>query len=61
LPKLFDRLYRVDESRSRKNGGSGIGLSICKHIIEIHGGSIMASESDAGGVKIQICLPLMNT
>lgn len=60
MPKLFDRLYRVDESRSRKNGGSGIGLSICKHIIEAHDGTIMAAESEAGGVKMQICLPLMN-
>lgn len=59
LPRLFDRLFRVDESRSRKNGGSGIGLSICKHIIEIHGGTIKASDSSQGGLKIEIRLPLM--
>lgn len=60
LPRLFDRLYRVDESRSRKNGGSGIGLSICRHIIEVHEGAITASESSAGGVRIEIRLPVMN-
>lgn len=57
MPRLFDRLYRVDESRSRKNGGSGIGLSICKKIIEIHGGTISASDSSIGGLKIEIRLP----
>lgn len=59
LPKLFDRLYRVDESRSRKNGGSGIGLSICRHMMEAHGGSITASQSSAGGLRIELCLPLI--
>jgi two-component system, OmpR family, phosphate regulon sensor histidine kinase PhoR len=44
LKHLFDRFYRVDKSRSREQGGSGLGLSIVKHIIEAHGHSISASS-----------------
>lgn len=57
LPFLFDRLYRVDSSRSRSTGGSGLGLSICRFIIENHGGEIYAEKSDKGGLRIVIKLP----
>ena len=59
LPRLFDRLYRVDPSRSREHGGSGLGLSICKTIIEAHGGTIKARHAAAGGLQIEITLPLL--
>ena len=58
LGRLFDRLFRVDPSRSRKTGGSGIGLAICKNIVQRHGGSILALKSDHGGLRIDIRLPL---
>jgi len=56
--RLFDRLYRADKSRSRANGGSGLGLAICKSIVAAHGGEIMASEAETGGLKITLHLPL---
>lgn len=48
---LFQRFYRVDKSRARNTGGSGLGLSICKHIIENHGHSIaVSSEENSGSI-----------
>ena len=58
LGRLFDRLFRVDASRNRNSGGSGLGLSICKAIVDAHGGTIQAMGSDAGGLLIRIHLPL---
>ncbi|KXO14304.1 Sensory histidine kinase BaeS [Moritella sp. JT01] len=58
LPKLFERLYRVDKSRSRANGGSGLGLSICENIVKRHNGHISAQHSELGGLKIAISLPI---
>ncbi|ABM02827.1 sensor histidine kinase with ATPase domain [Psychromonas ingrahamii 37] len=57
LPKLFERLFRVDKSRSRANGGSGLGLSICQNIVKAQGGEIGADHSPLGGLKIKITLP----
>ena len=57
LERLFDRFYRVEGSRSRATGGSGLGLSICKNIAEAHGGSIEASHGPGGGLRIEISLP----
>ncbi|OPY65214.1 MAG: Signal transduction histidine-protein kinase BaeS [Syntrophorhabdus sp. PtaU1.Bin050] len=57
LECLFDRLYRVDLSRTRGKGGSGLGLAICKAIVEAHGGTIDASNGPSGGLRIHIVLP----
>ena len=58
LPRLFDRLFRGETSRSREHGGSGLGLSICRATIEAHGGTIEASASPLGGLRVTITLPL---
>ena len=57
LPKVFDRFFRVEASRSRELGGSGLGLAICKTILEAHSGTISASKSDLGGIRIEVVLP----
>lgn len=58
LEKLFDRLYREEKSRNREQGGSGLGLSICRAIVEAHRGEISAHQSPLGGVMIRIELPV---
>ena len=57
LPRLFNRLYRVDQSRSRSLGGSGLGLAISQQIVLAHNGSITAKHSSHGGLWIEIILP----
>lgn len=59
LPRLFDRLFRAEPSRSRAHGGSGLGLSICKQLVEAHGGTLRASASPLGGLRMEIKLPLL--
>lgn len=57
LPLIFERFYRTDKSRNLNIGGSGIGLSICKEIIEAHGGRISATSNDTAGLTLSIRLP----
>jgi len=57
IDRLFERLYRVEDSRNRASGGAGLGLAICRNIVEAHGGSIAAEASPLGGVLIRITLP----
>ena len=58
LAHLFDRLYRVDRSRTRTHGGSGLGLSICKSIVNALGGEIRATNGNSGGLRIDVEFPL---
>jgi len=57
LGRLFDRLYRVESSRNRSTGGAGLGLTICRNVVEAHGGSMSAQTSPLGGVWLRVELP----
>ena len=60
LGHVFDRFYRVDKSRSRKGGGSGIGLAISKRLVEAHGGRIWAASEGLGkGAVFSFTLPIV--
>ncbi len=56
-PRLFERLYRVDASRSRHTGGAGLGLAIAKNVVEAHGGTITADAAPSGGLWVRVTLP----
>ncbi len=56
LPKIFERFYRTDASRNSAQGGSGIGLSIVKRIIEDHGGYIWATSKEGEGTSMHFVL-----
>lgn len=58
LPRLLDRFYRVESSRSRHHGGAGLGLAICSNIVQAHNGTIKAQASPLGGLTIHIELPI---
>ena len=57
LERIFDRFYRADQSRARSSGGTGVGLSIAKAIIEAHGGRIDASYTDEERICFAVSLP----
>ena len=56
-PRLFERFWRGDQSRSRASGGAGLGLPICQAIVLAHGGRIAAHASALGGLCVQVDLP----
>jgi signal transduction histidine kinase len=58
LPNIFERFFRGEKSRSRKNGGAGLGLSIVKGIVEAHGGWIRVENLEAGGANFTFTLPV---
>ena len=58
LDKIFDKFYRVENSRSLKTGGTGLGLAIAKNIVNLHEGEIWAT-SDESGTRFQIELPVV--
>jgi histidine kinase len=59
LPLIFERFYRVDKARTRARGGNGIGLTISKHLVEAHGGTIQASSAGLGqGSAFTVRMPI---
>lgn len=57
LPRIFERLYRVDSGRGRRSGGSGLGLAIVKHMAEAHGGRVDAKSEPGLGTTIKALFP----
>ena len=57
LPHIFDRFYIVDESRSRRDGSTGLGLAICKAIVDAHSGSIEVESSPGTASTFTVKLP----
>ena len=56
MPRLFERFYRVDKSGNRKKGGSGLGLSIVKHIIEAHQEKVYVESTKGVGSEFSFTL-----
>lgn len=57
LPRVFERLYRGDKSRSRKTEGTGLGLAIVKHLVHAHGGEVLVTSELGTGSRFVFCLP----
>lgn len=55
--KVFERFYRVDNSRNAETGGSGLGLAIVQTIVKSHGGEIVALETKGGGATFRVAIP----
>ncbi len=58
LGRVFDRFFRADPSRSRATGGAGLGLTIAKQLVEVHGGSIRVENVVPSGARFVFELPI---
>jgi signal transduction histidine kinase len=54
LERVFEPFYRVDRSRSRETGGYGLGLHLCRRIVEAHGGRIVVRNRAGGGAEVEV-------
>ena len=60
LPHIWERMYRIEKSRSRERGGTGLGLAIVKQIVEAHGGTVDAQSEENRGTTITVRIPISN-
>jgi two-component system heavy metal sensor histidine kinase CusS len=58
LPRVFDRFFRVDSSRSQASGGTGLGLAIVQSIVELHGGNAEITSKPGQGTRVTLHVPL---
>ncbi len=58
---LFKKFYQIDTSATRKHSGTGLGLVICKGIVEAHGGKIWVDKNHKNGFSIKFTLPIYNS
>lgn len=59
VTKIFDTMYRTDPARTKVSQGSGLGLAVCRQIVELHGGLIWASSKEGEGLSVFISLPII--
>ena len=59
LPRIFERFSQADGSSTRKHGGLGLGLAIVRHLVELHGGTVSASNRKEGGAVLTVRLPIV--
>ena len=60
LERVFDRLYRAEKSNQHNIKGHGLGLTFCKEIVELHGGSIKIDSEIGVGTKVYVNLPILD-
>ena len=58
LPRVFDRFFRVDESRSQASGGTGLGLAIVQSIMLLHGGNVEIASTVGQGTQVTLRVPV---
>ncbi|HZU75844.1 MAG TPA: ATP-binding protein, partial [Dehalococcoidia bacterium] len=58
LPRVFDRFYQQDNSRTRRVGGMGLGLTLARHLCEAHGATIEIASQEGSGTTVRLCWPL---